>query len=199
VSRPSAKNEILERAVQIASVQGLEGLSIGGLAAATGKSKGGICAHFPNKVNLQMAVVERAAEMFRAVVVDPALAIAPGLPRLVALTEAWFAYIEAAVFEGGCFFTNTALELDDLDQPEVLGEIRRLYSAYLTLVEDCAAKAIADGHLAGYDDPKHFVLLLHGLEAGALVRHALGEEDAYRLARAAALRLLAEPVACRVR
>ena len=191
MSRPSSRDAILERAVQLASVRGLEGLSIGGLAAATGKSKGGICAHFPSKLDLQLAVVKEAAAKFRRAVVDPALEEAAGLPRLTALVDGWFSYIEAEVFEGGCFFSNAALELDGLDQPEVLAAVRKLYRSYLRLVEQCVAAAVERGELLAEPDPKGFVRLLHGLEAGALIGHALGEEGAYAEARKAAEGLLA--------
>lgn len=189
--RPSSRDAILETAVQLASVQGLAGLSIGGLAAATGKSKGGICAHFPAKRDLQLAVVKRAAAIFGREVVDPALAIGPGLARLEALIDAWFRYIEAGVFDGGCFFINAALELDDLDHTDVLAEVRRLYGAYLRLVERCIAEAVRGGELAPDTDPEELARLLHGLEAGALVRHALGETGVYPAARAAAHSLIA--------
>lgn len=182
--RPSSRRAILETAVQIASVQGLEGLSIGGLAAAVGKSKGGVCAHFPSKTVLQLAVVEEAAELFRHAVVDPALELEPGLARLDALVDAWFAYIDAGVFEGGCFFTNAALELDDLEQPEVLKEVRRLYQRYLGLLERCIAEAVEQGGLGKTTDPAALAFELHGLEAAALVRRALGEDDAFTRAHA---------------
>lgn len=180
--RPSSRDAILETAVQIASVQGLEGLSIGGLAQAAGKSKGGICAHFPTKAELQVAVVDRAAEIFRAAVVDPALRVPSGFERLEALMEAWFVYIQSEVFQGGCFFTNAALELDDLESTEALEQVRRLYGAYLQLLEKNIARAAERGEIAADSDPAQLAFELHGLEAAALVRHSLGDRDAYRRA-----------------
>lgn len=177
--RPSSRQEILRTAVQIASVRGLEGLSIGGLAAAVGKSKGGICAHFPSKGALQLAVVDEAAELFRREVVEPVFEVEPGLTRLEALVEAWFRYIEAGVFEGGCFFTNAAFELDDLEQPEVLAQVRKLYRRYLALLERCTAEAVERGELIDTTDPEALAFELHAMEAAALVRRALGEADAY--------------------
>jgi len=188
--RPSSRDDILDTGVQMASVWGLAGLSIGKLAAAVGMTKGGICAHFPAKSDLQLAVVERAAAIFREEVVDPALEVPAGLARVEVLTDRWFDSIEAQVFQGGCFFTNAALELDDLDQPEVLGQIRGLYRSYLGLVEQSVGEAVARGELASGTDPRQIAVLLHGLEVGALVRHALGETDAYPVARSAARSLL---------
>lgn len=181
---------IVDTAVQIASVRGLGGLTIGRLAAATAKTKGGICAHFPTKTELQLEVVKRAEAMFRDAVVEPALAAPAGWARLERLIDSWFAYIERRVFEGGCFFTNAALEFDDLDEPEVMAEIRRLYTAYLCLLESCVEKARSRGELAAETEPAQIALLLQGLEAAALVRHALGDADAYPTAHAAAHALL---------
>lgn len=177
--RPSSRDAILDTAVQIASVQGLEGLSIGGLAKAAGKSKGGICAHFPAKADLQLAVVERAAEIFRRSVVEPALEKRSGFERLEALMEGWFAYIQSEVFRGGCFFTNAALELDDLESTEVLEQVQHLYGAYLQLLEKNIARAAERGEIAADSDPEQLAFELHGLEAAALVRRSLGDSRAY--------------------
>ena len=181
--RPSSKDQILDTAVQMASIEGLEGLSIGNLARATGKSKGGICAHFPHKVALQVAVVERAAALFEETAVRPALKEPPGLGRLQALMEAWFDYIEAQTFAGGCFFTNALLELDDLDSSEVLGSLRRRYAAYLTFLERCVAEAVAAGGLDASVEPQALAWQLQGIESAALVRQALGDPGAFHQAR----------------
>lgn len=191
MARPSNKEQILDQAVQMASALGVEGLSIGGLAAATHKSKGGICSHFPTKADLQVEVVKRAARMFRETVVDPIAELPAGIEKLAALTEAWFDYTEAEVFEGGCFFTNAVLELDDLAPTEALEAVRRYYAAYLRLLEACADDAARLGQLSPDTDPNELVLLLHGLEAAALVRRALGETDVLERAREATRNLLA--------
>src|SRR5215472_10353399 len=102
---------ILSAAVSLATVEGLEGLSIGHLAAAIGISKSGLYAHFGSKLELQLATVEEAEGIFDAEVVQPALAARPGLARLVAMCEAYFDYLQRRVFPGGCFFAATALEM----------------------------------------------------------------------------------------
>ena len=189
--RPSSRDAILETAVQIASVQGLEGLSIGGLAVATQKSKGGICAHFPSKADLQLAVVGRAAELFKQAVIVPTLRESPGLARLERMIDAWFQYIQEGVFTGGCFFTNAALELDDLEASnEVLSEVRKLYGDYLRFLERCIRDAITEGSVDPETDVELLAYELHGLEAAALVRHALGESEAYATAARHARALL---------
>lgn len=144
--RENSKDLILDRAVQMASVQGLNGLTIGRLAEALSLSKGGICAHFPSKFDLQVAVVGKAAHIFQRVVVVPALEKAPGLPQLQALSNAWFDYLMAGTFEGGCFFTNVLLEVDDLEGNEVREAVVQQYNRFIDLIERSARDAVTQGH-----------------------------------------------------
>src|ERR1700742_5326105 len=107
--RPRADGEgtrsaILHAAVSLATVDGLEGLSIGNLSAAIGMSKSGLYAHFGSKQELQLATVEEAGRIFAEEVVEPALAAPPGLSQLVALCEAFFEHLERRTFPGGRFF-----------------------------------------------------------------------------------------------
>lgn len=103
---------ILERAVDIASIEGLEGLSIGRLAGDLGVSKSGLFAHFGSKESLQLATVAAAVDRYVASVVRPALALPPGGSRLEALCERWLAYSRERVFPGGCFFYGASAEFD---------------------------------------------------------------------------------------
>ena len=105
------RSAILRAAASLATVDGLEGLSIGNLAAATGISKSGLYAHFGSKQELQLATVDEAERILQAEVVQPALAARPGLAQLAAVCEAYFSYVERRVFPGGCFFAATALEM----------------------------------------------------------------------------------------
>jgi AcrR family transcriptional regulator len=103
---------ILREAARLATVEGIEGLSIGDLAEAVGMSKSGLFAHFRSKEELQLATIETADTIFQAEVVDPALTIGPGLGRLRALCEAFLLHLENGVFPGGCFFASVAAEID---------------------------------------------------------------------------------------
>src|SRR6201990_1659247 len=107
--RPRAA--ILRTAASLATVDGLEGLSIGHLAAATGISKSGLYAHFGTKQELQLATVAEAERILTAEVIQPALEARPGLAQLAAACEAYFSYLQRRVFPGGCFFAATALEM----------------------------------------------------------------------------------------
>ena len=102
---------ILRAAASLATTDGLEGLSIGNLAAATGMSKSGLYAHFGTKQDLQLATVAEAERVLHAEVIAPALAAPPGLAQLAAACEAFLSYVERRVFPGGCFFVATALEM----------------------------------------------------------------------------------------
>src|ERR1700688_4276879 len=103
------RGAILQRAVNIASLEGLEGLTIGKLAASLKISKSGLFAHFGSKEDLQCAVVDEARELFVERVVGPAYQF-HGLERLRALCENWLSYGKAGVFPGGCFFSAASLE-----------------------------------------------------------------------------------------
>src|SRR6201985_1102846 len=114
--RPRADGErtrgaILRAAASLATVDGLEGLSIGHLAAALGMSKSGLYAHFGSKQELQLATVEEAGRIFDAEVVQPALAAPPGVAQLEALCEAFFEHLQRHTFPGGCFFSGAVLEM----------------------------------------------------------------------------------------
>lgn len=106
-----SRRAVMRVAVNLASAQGLEGLSIGGLAAKTAMSKGGVVALFGTKEQLQLATIAAASEVFRASVIAPALETRGGLERLRVLIDAWLRYSETRVFEGGCFFAAAASEL----------------------------------------------------------------------------------------
>src|SRR6202046_1911126 len=106
------RRAILRKAVNLASLEGLEGLTIGKLASALRISKSGLFAHFGSKEDLQCAVVDAAREIFVEKVVRPAYEFR-GLKRLRALCENWLLYGEGKVFPGGCFFSAASLEFDD--------------------------------------------------------------------------------------
>lgn len=107
------RSDILATGVRLASVEGLEGLTIGRLATAMNMSKSGVLGHFGSKEELQLAVVDTAGEIFTREVADRARGAEAGLPKLLAMCRAWVSYLERRVFPGGCFFTAAATEFDD--------------------------------------------------------------------------------------
>ncbi len=108
---------ILNVATRLASVEGIEGLTIGRLAEALGVSKSGVYAHFGSKQQLQLETIETAQAIFAEEVMRPALQAPAGLRRLEALCEAYISYVERLVFPGGCFFASLLAEMDARSGP----------------------------------------------------------------------------------
>jgi AcrR family transcriptional regulator len=106
------RDTIVAKAAEIASVDGLDGVTIGRLAAELNMSKSGILGHFGTKQGLQLAAIHEVIDDFRAKVVQPALAKAHGAPRLIALCDNWFDYLTETGLPGGCLLTAAAVEFD---------------------------------------------------------------------------------------
>src|SRR5262249_51631179 len=96
----------------LATTKGLDGLSIGDLAAEVGMSKSGLYAHFKSKEELELATIETAAAIFDREVVQPTTRATAGTERLKSLVNSFLSYLERRVFPGGCFFAAVAMELD---------------------------------------------------------------------------------------
>ena len=102
---------ILREAARLATVEGLDGLSLARLADAVGMSKSGLFAHFGSKEELQLATIDAARAIYEELVIEPAGEAAPGVPRLRAYVERFLDHVEEGVFPGGCFFVSAAGEL----------------------------------------------------------------------------------------
>jgi AcrR family transcriptional regulator len=168
---------ILRAAADLATVDGLEGLSIGNLAAATGISKSGLYAHFGSKQELQLATVDEAERILQAEVVQPALAAPPGLGRLAAVCEAYFSYVERRVFPGGCFFAATALEMGTRPGP-VKDRVAAINAGFTALLASLAATAIGQHELPAREDPGRLAFELHAILLGADTRFILNDDPA---------------------
>jgi AcrR family transcriptional regulator len=112
-----SRRRILDSAARLATVEGLDRLSIGDLAADVGISKSGLYAHFGSKEELQLATIDHAEAIFDEVVVAPALAAEPGIPAVLALADAFLAHLEARIFPGGCFFACASAEVQARSGP----------------------------------------------------------------------------------
>lgn len=111
----ATRDSIIERAYEIARFSGVEGLSIGPLAHAVGMSKSGVFAHFGSREDLQLAVIESAADRFVDAVFKPALSRPRGLPRLRAIMDNWFEWIRSN--PGSCVLMGAVSEYDDRPGP----------------------------------------------------------------------------------
>jgi AcrR family transcriptional regulator len=160
------RRQILDAAVDIASVEGLEGLSIGRLALKLDMSKSGLFAAFGSKEELQIATVDHAAQIFVEQVVRPALAAPRGLPRLWSLCDAKLTYMRGEVFRGGCFFAAASAEFDGRPGP-VRDRIATHMKSWLDLLSGAVRRAQDEGHLRRDVDAAQLVFELDALSQGA--------------------------------
>ena len=154
------RREILSVATDIASAEGLEGLTIGRLANELGMSKTGIFAHFGSKLQLQLAAVDSARQIFLERVLQPSLKQGRGIGRLRAMLENWLAYVEQIVFRGGCFFAAASAEFDSRPGP-VRDQIARLTKAWLRDLQNETAYAVFSKEFRASIDPAQFAFELH--------------------------------------
>jgi AcrR family transcriptional regulator len=138
---------ILDKAARLATVEGIEGLSLARLADAVGMSKSGLFAHFKSKEELQLATVEAASSVFAEQVTEPA-SQASGMERLRRLVDGYLSYLEVETFPGGCFFASTLAEMDT--QP---GPVRDRLVAFLGDWLGHLEAAVHDAQAKGAIDP----------------------------------------------
>jgi AcrR family transcriptional regulator len=179
----TTRSTILERAVDVASVDGLEGLTIGRLAGELQMSKSGLFAHFGSKEELQLATVAAAASRFFEEVLAPAQAEPEGAARLRAYCELYLDFLQRKVFAGGCFWTAAAAEFDDRPGP--------VHDAVCAGVRGWLDELERQAAIAGAEDPAALAFEIYSLGLGAnLCSRLLADEHAVERARAATLRRL---------
>ena len=185
---------VLRRAADIASVDGLDGLSMGRLAADLSVSKAGVFAHFGSKEELQLATVRAASERYVDDVVAPTLDVPDGLARLVALCDRWLAYNGAGAFPGGCFIFSVAAEYD-AKPGRVRDEIAGVRRRWLGVFEAIIASAQQRGELDPEVVPAALAFELDALGMAANLHAQLCDDpgvfDRVRAAMVARLRALA--------
>ena len=174
---------ILDEALRIVSKAGLDGLTIGTLADATGMSKSGLFAHFGSREELLIAVMDRGQQEFLKLVVNPALAKPRGLPRLRAMFVNWLDWTESAELPGGCPMIGGASEFDDKPGP-VRDALAAGQRAWIDTLTRASRQAIEQGQLAPGTDPEQISFELFGI---ALVVHHHRRLLGYEKARARAL------------
>src|SRR3954463_1732520 len=156
----STRRAILSRAMQIASREGLDGLSLAGLAADLDMSKSGLFAHFGSKEQLQLSTLRAARRVFSDESVAPVADTPEGVRRLVALLGTWFGYISADTFEGGCLFMHAAAEFDS--RP---GKVRDLIAEtmgmFMDLLVEQVRAATENGELPPDTDAEQLAWELH--------------------------------------
>ena len=157
---------ILREAVSLATVEGLEGLTIGGLAKALGISKSGLYAHFGSKMELQLATTDEAERIFDLEVIAPALAAGEGRDQLLAICDLFFDHLERRTFPGGCFFASVALEMGTRPGP-VKERVGQFHRRLVGIVYGFAAKAQEQGQLPPDEDLILLTFELNGIMLAA--------------------------------
>ncbi len=177
-----SRQAILYEAAQLATVEGLAGLSIGRLADAVGMSKSGLFSHFGSKEELQLATIETATAIFTADVMEPALAEPTGIGRLRALSERFLDHVERKVFPGGCFFASVAMEMDTHPGP-VRDKAFEFVHDWSTSLVDAVRAAQEEGAIDAAEDAEQ---LAFEVDSFLLLANAafVISEDSIPLARA---------------
>lgn len=179
---------ILEAGLAMASQFGLENVTIGELAKATGMSKSGLFAHFQSKENLQVEIVDFAAHLFSENVVVPALRETAGIPRVQALVRNWIDWTEKLT--GGCIFVSSSSEFSDRPG-KVRAKLLHQQQEWLDCLEKIAQSAIRSGDFRKDIDCQQFSFDLYSLLLGFHLYHKmLQKADTRQRQQAALLRLI---------
>ncbi|WP_433830755.1 TetR/AcrR family transcriptional regulator [Actinoplanes sp. CA-015351] len=146
------RTAVLDQALLLATVNGLDGLSLSQVADALGVSKSGLFAHWRSKEALQLAVIDHARAQWTALVIGPARSAPAGVRRLWAVHDSRLAFYESRVLPGGCFFANAHFEFNarpGVIRDRLAAELRD-WMAFLTRT---AADAVTLGEVRADVDP----------------------------------------------
>jgi AcrR family transcriptional regulator len=152
---------ILDVALELASREGLEGLTIGLLADKMNMSKSGVFAHFGSREDLQMEVLKLYHHRFEQEVFFPSVKEDRGIPRLQAMFARWIKRVSVEI-ASGCIYISGAVEYDDRPGPireELVAMVRAWQGALLRCVQQC----IDAGQLQADTDAQQMVYEMYGL------------------------------------
>jgi AcrR family transcriptional regulator len=155
------KQSIVEAALALSSQVGLEGISIGAVAEATGRSKSGVFAHFGSREELQISVIREYFRQFEQEVFYPAIREKRGLPRLMALFDHWMRVV-ANELQFGCIFISGAVDFDDRPGP-VRDTLAQSVETWLGAVVRSVHQAKQEGHIHANADEDQVAYEIHGL------------------------------------
>jgi AcrR family transcriptional regulator len=173
-----SREAILDAAAELATVEGLDGLSLGRLAEVTGISKSGVFGLFGSKEDLQLATIDKARQVFVGEVVESALDAPPGRDQLYALCAGYLDHVERRVFPGGCFFASVASEVGSRPGP-VRDRVASEQKRWTGLLLENAREAVRSGELdPDASTPEQLVLELSTMLTGADVAYLLHDDPA---------------------
>ena len=173
-----SRRAILEAAASLASVEGLEGLTLGRLAEHLAISKSGVYAHFGSKEELQLATIRAALDMYGRDVMGRASAASPGIPRIIAFADTFLDYIQHGPFPGGCFFIASSL-----DPARLRARVQRVLAdnqrQLLDLFDECIRVAQKQGAVDRALDPEHTAFAVDAILVGADMNFVLFGDARY--------------------
>jgi AcrR family transcriptional regulator len=152
---------ILDTALELASRDGLEGLTIGLLADKMNMSKSGVFAHFGSREDLQLEVLKLYHHRFEQEVFFPSIKEARGLPRLRAMFARWISRVSEEI-ASGCIYISGAVEYDDRPGP-IREELVAMVSAWQGALLRSVKQAVETGDLKQDTDPQQLVYEMYGL------------------------------------
>jgi AcrR family transcriptional regulator len=182
------RTAIIDRAVEKASIEGLEGVTVGKLADDLGMSKAGVIGHFGNKTELQRAALQKAQGIFREAVWEPAASKPGGMPRLLTIADSWVRHIANSPFPGGCFMCTVSTEWDARDG-ELHDEVKAGWEGWRDLLVREARRAVKAGELDADPEQVAFEMLAIAMGLNQSIQ-LLGDRRAVGRAREALRRLL---------
>ena len=175
------RQAVLDSAVSLSSVYGLDAMSLARLADETGVSKSGLFTHWPDKEILQLAIVEHAVRQWKDEIVTPALAMPRGVRRLWALHEGRLAYYTSGALPGGCFFVASRAEFDDRPGP-VRDALTAAIDGWWAFLQQAAEQAVELGELRPGTDAAQLAFEIDALGEGAVTSarlHSLEQGAAF--------------------
>jgi len=167
-----SRDRVLEAAIRLAAIEGLERLSLSRLAKAAGLSKSGLFGLFGSKEDLQFAIIDKAREVFTREVVMPALAAPEGAPRLRALCEGYLDHIAFREWPSGCFFASVASEVGGRPGP-IRDRVAMDQKQWASLLRQSAIRAAELGQLRSEDPPEQLAFELGAMLTGADITYLL--------------------------
>jgi AcrR family transcriptional regulator len=187
------RKAVEEVAMNRASVEGLVGLTIGGLADEAAMRKSSLFSLFGSKQDLQLATLEAAIELFVEEVWRPVADMKPGRARLVALCDSWLGFFEREVLPGGCFLTTATVEFDARSGP-LHDAVSRAMRRWHDLIRREVEIAVDAGELPAGTDPADAAFQLNAFASAASWGYQLSRDrDVLDRARRSMLGALGAP------
>jgi AcrR family transcriptional regulator len=172
-----SRARVLEKAAALATLEGLEGISIARLANATGMPKSSVYVLFGSKEQLQLATIDAARASFITHVVTPAITITPpGRDRLKHLCDGYLDYVEQRIFPGGCFFVTASAEMGGRRGP-VRDRVALYQGQWRQLLSQTTSEAHAAHELAAGTDPDQLAFELGAILAGSDIAAVLHDDN----------------------